>query len=38
MTSQKSAETAELQELMAEYCRVLSMGDAPFHLQDAAHL
>jgi ketosteroid isomerase-like protein len=29
---------AELKGLMDEYCRVLSMGSAPFHLEDAEYL
>lgn len=33
-----NGDTAELARLMEEYCRVLSMGDAPFHLEDAEHL
>ena len=30
--------TRELTELMGEYCRVLSMGEAPFHREEAEYL
>jgi ketosteroid isomerase-like protein len=32
------SETATLTSLMDEYCRVLSMGDAPFRLDEAEYL
>ncbi|HLY54832.1 MAG TPA: nuclear transport factor 2 family protein [Stellaceae bacterium] len=37
-TPQNDPATRELTELMDEYCRVLSMGEAPFHREEAEHL